>query len=98
MPSGLRGFDDAIAHRADSLDFSLHDIARPQELGGRAAEADTFGCAGGDDVAGLDGESLREPFDGDVEAEDHVGGRAVLLDDAVDARGQAAVKRIAVLV
>ena len=47
--------DNGISQHAELLDFNFDDIAWLQENRWLAEHADSFGCAGGDDVAGLQG-------------------------------------------
>ena len=55
--------DDRILHRADALDLAPHAVAGLEEHGRVAEHADAGRRAGGDEVAGLEGDLLRDEAD-----------------------------------
>ena len=70
--------DDGVADAADAGDLYFHDVAGLQR-------AHTFGRAGRDDVARQQRHDARDVRDDAWQAEDHVGGAAMLAHAAVDA-------------
>src|SRR5258705_403503 len=78
--------DDIGAQNPDAgnLDFDLVAVLHPQRR--LAAGADPVGCAGGDDIARLQPGHGREIFDDGGDVEDHVIGRVVLHDGAIQPR------------
>ena len=71
-----------VGEPAEVADLHLHEVAGPQELAAR--EADAVGRAGGDDVAGLEREDPASSGDQRRHAIDHVRGVGLLLEVSVD--------------
>src|SRR5689334_21053365 len=63
---------DWISQTSDTLDQNLHLIARLEKHGRLARKADTGRRAGGDDVAGLERDRLRDELDQSRHAEDQL--------------------------
>src|SRR5215210_1073412 len=78
--------DDGGAEDTEALDLDLDHVAGVQQPWRRADVAHALRGAGGDDVAGLQGEGAADQGEDRAELEDHVPGVAVLDGAAVDAR------------
>src|SRR5690242_8290481 len=76
--------DDIDAQRSDSGDLDLDLVPRLHPEWRLAAEPHAVGRAGGDDVPRLQPGHGREIFDDGGDVEDHVIGRVVLHDGAVE--------------
>ena len=74
-----------VTHGADAFNLGFHNIAGFEKFGWVAGKADAAGRAGGDDVASFERHALGEDGDDAAHVEEHVGGGAFLLGDAVDA-------------
>src|SRR5262249_14199657 len=83
--------DHGIAEDAQAIDFDLDDVAGLEPDGGFARHADTRRGAGEDQVAGLEGEDLREIRDQLVDPEDELAGGRVLHGLAVEPQADAQV-------
>src|SRR5690606_11727422 len=76
-----------VCHPPDLLDFAYDLIAVGEPLTRVHGVADTGWRAGGDDVARLDGQSLRERLDQLGNLENHRSGRGVLPRLSVHRKG-----------
>src|SRR4051794_41231648 len=84
--SGLPGVvaDDPAGQHAEAVDFDLDRVARLQQPLGRAGVADPGRRAGGQQVARPQGEGSGDVREGVADGVDHLVGRALLHDLAVD--------------
>src|SRR6476469_983972 len=81
---GGAGSGDAVAQGAESGDGDLADVTADQEPGRVEPDADSGRGAGGDDVAGQQGDPGRDGGDQLGDVEDEVLDRGALADLAVD--------------
>src|SRR5215471_11210436 len=80
---------DGVAEDANARDFHLDDVARHEEARWVKTSSRAGGRPGGDDIAGLERGERRDVSDEVGNREEHVRGRVVLADFAVDARRDA---------
>src|SRR5215218_4507695 len=88
-----RTLSHRVAQHADALDLALDHVARLEEFGRVAREADALRRAGGDYVARFECQAGGEAGDHRRDVEDQLARAAVLLGLAVDAQGDAQVVR-----
>ena len=86
--------DNSLLLFAEAFDAEADGLACAEEGWWFHAHADAGGCAGGDDVAGVEREELAEVADERADAEDHRGGGAVLVALAVDFEPEFQVLRV----
>lgn len=80
----ILGSHNLVAQLAQSNNLRLHDITGLKEFRRSAMHAHALGRSGDYDVAGQQGNGLRQTIDHIVQLEDQVAGIAVLLLHAVD--------------
>src|SRR5438128_653217 len=91
-PWSLRVLRDAVFQRANAVDLDAHDVAGLEIPRRIKTDADTDRRAGGDDVAGLQRDALRQRRDDgrDVEDEQRYAGilAQILVDETPDTSGR----------
>src|SRR5437016_2388479 len=76
--------DGTLPLLAETLNPQVYDLARAQIYRRLLAESDACGCAGCDDVAGLQTHEAAQITDQKRDSEHHPAGGAVLIAAAVD--------------
>jgi hypothetical protein len=94
----LRSTKYLIFDRADSIDLTAHSIARLEEARWIQSNTHAFGRAGGDEIAGLEGESGGQIGDLGPDAVNQLPSVAVLARLSVDEASDTESMRVGYLV